>query len=203
MPAGAGLPARSVASRLLHVVLEKQDPLDRALDEAADFKALEPDDRAFARAMVSITLRRLGSIDEALAGFLDRPLKGHAMSAHNLLRLGAAQILFMQTPAHAAVSTMTELAGAHKRTRAFKGLVNAVLRRLSEAPPDMDAPDMLRANTPGWMRRSWERAYGPPAAKAIAPRSGAPPQWLSSSANPIQGPLLTFSMTYPIAKTAR
>ena len=92
---------------------------------------LEARDRAFARLLVTTVLRRLGQIDALIAHCLERPLPARATATQDLLRLGLAQLLFLRTPPHAAVATSVELAD----TRGFlshKGLVNAVLRRLSQ-----------------------------------------------------------------------
>ena len=50
-----------------------------------------------------------------------------------------------------------------------KGLVNAVLRRLSiEGAERVAAQDAARLNTPDWLWRSWSCAYGAETARAIA-----------------------------------
>jgi 16S rRNA (cytosine967-C5)-methyltransferase len=50
-----------------------------------------------------------------------------------------------------------------------KGLVNAVLRRLSvEGAARIDQQDVPRLNTPDWLWQSWSRTYGEPIARAIA-----------------------------------
>jgi len=86
----------------------------------------------------------------------------------DILRLGVAQLLFLRTPPHAAVATSVDLA----QSRGFvshKGLVNAVLRRLSiEGPERIETQDAPRLNTPDWLWQSWSRAYGEPTARAIA-----------------------------------
>ncbi|HLY58945.1 MAG TPA: RsmB/NOP family class I SAM-dependent RNA methyltransferase, partial [Stellaceae bacterium] len=50
-----------------------------------------------------------------------------------------------------------------------KGLVNAVLRRLSqEGPPLVERQDAARLNTPRWLWEAWSRAYGEQNARATA-----------------------------------
>src|SRR5207253_415520 len=87
---------------------------------------------------------------------------------HDILRLGIAQLLFLRTPPHAAVATSVDL--AHSRGFvSHKGLVNAVLRRLSiGGAACIEAQDAPRLNTPDWLWRSWSRAYGETTARAIA-----------------------------------
>ena len=84
-------------------------------------------DRAYARLLVATTLRRLGQIDAVLDRFLRQAPK--SIQVRNLLRLGAAQLLFLHTPAHAAVAETVALASG--REGFARGLANAVLRRVA------------------------------------------------------------------------
>lgn len=160
--------SRSVACVLVHEVLRKKQPLDELLQRDAAFNGLEKRDRAFAHALVATTLRRQGQIDAVLAQCLD---KKQALKAtvHDVLRLGATQLLFLETPAHAAVDTSVELACAYESAKHFKGLVNAVMRRLArEGAGLLEAQDAARLNTPDWLWLSWRQAYGTARARQIA-----------------------------------
>jgi 16S rRNA (cytosine967-C5)-methyltransferase len=76
--------------------------------------------------------------------------------------------LFLRTPPHAAVATSVDLAH-HRGLLSHKGLVNAVLRRLSvEGVGRVERQDAPRLNTPDWLWHSWSRAYGEGVARAIA-----------------------------------
>lgn len=159
---------RAIALRLLQAVLNDGRPLDEALDKQPGLAGLEPRDRAFARTLVATTLRRLGQIDALIAHCLDRPLKRKLSEVQNLLRLGACQLAFLGTPAHAAVSTSVELATS-QQTAGYRGLINAVLRRLDrEAGELVGRQDAAQLNTPDWLWRSWSTAYGAETARAIA-----------------------------------
>ncbi len=87
-----------------------------------------PRDRAHARLLAATTLRRLGQIDAVLDRFLRQAPK--SLRVRNLLRLGAAQLLFLHTPAHAAVAETVALASG--REAFARGLANAVLRRVAQ-----------------------------------------------------------------------
>ncbi len=174
--------ARRAALQVLDATLSGQATLDRAFERAVGGYRLLGPDRAFARALAAVTLRRLGEIDARLKPILKRPLPRKALTAQNILRLGAAQLLFLKTPAHAAVGETTALATGHSAT--YRGLTNAVLRRLSESASDepasdqsdaSDAPTAARLNTPGWLWESWRAAYGAEAAAAIAQAHMAEP----------------------------
>jgi 16S rRNA (cytosine967-C5)-methyltransferase len=161
-PGGApGHAARAAALDLLTAALSRRAGMDEGLAHPA-LKALSPRDRAFARALVMATLRRLGPIDAALQARLQKPPPERVV---NVLRLGAAQLFVLQTPAHAAVGATVDLAAADKATRPFKNLVNAVLRGLTREPPDLADPELL---APTWLYARWRAAYGEAEARAIA-----------------------------------
>jgi 16S rRNA (cytosine967-C5)-methyltransferase len=159
--------ARGVAIDLLGTVLRRRRPLDDAIDETRELALLSPRDRAFSRLLVATVLRRLGQIDALIAHCLATPLPARAFPVHDMLRLGIAQLLFLRTPAHAAVATTVDLADA-RGFGSHKGLVNAVLRRLSQdGPPLIERQDAARLNTPRWLWDAWSRAYGEANARAI------------------------------------
>src|SRR5262245_37111733 len=104
--------ARAVALDVLDRVLGERRPLDETFAGHPALPLLDPRDRAFARLLVTTVLRRLGQIDSLLDRFMRARPK--AIRIHNLLRLGAAQLLFLETPPHAAVAETVALAsGPH------------------------------------------------------------------------------------------
>jgi 16S rRNA (cytosine967-C5)-methyltransferase len=157
-----------VAIDLIGAVLRRKRPLDDAIDDNREMSGLPARDRAFARLLVATVLRRLGQIDALIAHCLNTPLPPRAAMVHDMLRLGIAQLLFLRTPPHAAVATTVDLAD-HRGFLSHKGLVNAVLRRLSQQGPELvAAQDAARLNTPDWLWRSWSEAYGESGARGIA-----------------------------------
>src|SRR3982074_3807448 len=128
------LSARSVAIQLIGSVLRRKRLLEDAIEDNADMAILAPRDRAFARLLVATVLRRLGQIDALIAHCLTTPLPPRAAIVHYMLRLGIAQLLFLRTPAHAAVATTDDLV-AEQGCLPHRGLLNAVLRRLSTEGP--------------------------------------------------------------------
>jgi len=89
-----GLPARAAALDVLLAALDHRGGLDEAMARPP-FSRLEPRDRGFARALVMAALRRLGPIDQALDARLKKP-PPEAVKA--ILRLGAAQLFYMDAP---------------------------------------------------------------------------------------------------------
>lgn len=154
--------ARLAAAGLLAAVLDRKRALDEAMaDPQTGFRDLPDRDRAFARRLVATALRRRGQIDALLQGFLTQwphGLPGHA------LRLGTAELLFLDAPAHAAVHSSVEIVPEKMR-----GLVNAVLRKVAaEGAGRVAQQDAQKLNTPDWLWRSWVAAYGEATARAIA-----------------------------------
>jgi 16S rRNA (cytosine967-C5)-methyltransferase len=168
MDASTYLAPRQAALDVLVACLDKGQPLDDALGQHQGFPKLDPRDRAFVRLLLATTLRRLGEIDQVLGAMIDRPLDDAAFVAVQSLRLGAAQLLFLGTPAHAAVDTsvrLVEQAGLPH----VKGLVNAVLRRISrEGATLLGDRDAAHLNVPAWLWQVWAETYGEETTRAIA-----------------------------------
>jgi 16S rRNA (cytosine967-C5)-methyltransferase len=123
------------------------------LEDALDsLPPMDARDRAAAHRLAAAALRRRGTIDAVLEPYLARTPPAEGM---HILRLGAAALLFLETPAHAAVGTAVALARARNLPK-LAGLVNAVLRRVAEsgaaALEELDGP---RLDTPPWLWTSW------------------------------------------------
>jgi 16S rRNA (cytosine967-C5)-methyltransferase len=158
-------PSRKAALAALVAVLSRRRPLD-----VAGFAALPPRDAAFARALASQTLRHFGALDAVLRHFLQKPLAPHkAGPATEILLLGAAELLILKVPPHAAVDGAVRLASDDPKARHFKPLINAVLRRVAESGAGLLAGlDRPRVSTPDWLWGRWTAHYGEPIARAIA-----------------------------------
>lgn len=162
-PDTPGLAARRAAADAVDTVLEKGRPLEESLERLT--RDLDERDRALTRMIAATALRRLGSLRALLRTLLERGVPDKARRVETLLVIGAAQILFMDVPDHAAVGTSVALAGENPATAGFKGLVNAVLRRIAREGRAVlpDVPDQ-----PTWMVEGWAGAYGGEAAEAIS-----------------------------------
>lgn len=166
-PEPAGLEARRAALDILERI-RRGETLDEALGACRSFSDLQGPDRAFARLLASATLRRRGALDHLLGAYIDRPLPKKAVRVMDILRLAAVQLVYLETPAHAAVSTAVALASDRRETEGYAKLVNAVARKIAKQGPDATKNIPPRANTPAWLWRSWERAYGPQQTRLIA-----------------------------------
>lgn len=162
------LDSRSVALDLLDAVLVRKRLLDVAMVEHGGFSHLQERDRAFVRLLVATVLRRLGQVDSLLSRCLDRKLPSKAGRVQDVLRIGAVQLLFLNTPPHAAIATAVDLV-KNSPLAGFAKLVNAVLRRLDREGHDwLKNQDEARLNTPDWLWQSWCDSYGETTARAIA-----------------------------------
>ncbi|HEY3847845.1 MAG TPA: transcription antitermination factor NusB [Acetobacteraceae bacterium] len=170
-------PTRETAFDLLLSVLDRHRPLEEALDAIP--AAITSRDRAAAHRLAAAVLRRMATLDAVLEPYLHRR---PPEPVRQVLRLGAAGVLLLETPPHAAVATAVALTRA-RGLAPFAGLVNAVLRRVVTAGPaalaELDGP---RLDTPAWLWTSWgtaaraiATAHQHPAPLDLTLRPGSPP----------------------------
>ncbi|MBT3170083.1 MAG: MFS transporter [Rhodospirillaceae bacterium] len=174
-PRGTPPTSRNITLSALDSVLRKGRNLAESLEVQPAFAALAGRDRAFTRLLLLTTLRRLGQIDAAIDSLLEKPLPARRAGVRDILRLGAAQLLFLDTAPHAAVDSAVKQT-AKSPHAALKGLVNALLRRLSrESSALLAAQDAARLNTRDWLWQSWSESYGEDNCRAIAEAHMAEP----------------------------
>jgi 16S rRNA (cytosine967-C5)-methyltransferase len=162
-----GMKARIAALDLVRAAQAKRSGFDEAVANPA-FLALSEGERSFARAMALLLLRRLGQIDHVIDKRLKKEPNDEVI---DLLRLGLAQIGYMNVPDFAAVSTTVKLAERTNATRPYKGLINAILRgvirdRAAGRDP-LTKPDATKL-VPDWLFQRWKIAYGEDEARGMA-----------------------------------
>ncbi len=160
--------ARSVAVDVVRRVTDEGAYSNLALSRTLSRSGLDERDAALATELVYGTLRRLVPIDRALAPLLERPLETAPKAARVALRVGAYQLRYTRVPPHAAVSETVALADPR-----HKGFVNAVLRRLADAPPEEvlgahDADVAARTGLAEWAVRELRRVVGDQAVEEAA-----------------------------------
>lgn len=153
-------------------MLDEGRPFDGLLDSVGgerSYRTLPDRDRRLAHAIVGTALRRHGEITAALDRLIEKRPPRKTGALRRIMEIGAAQILFMGIPDHAAVSVALDQVDADQAARHYKGLANAVLRRLARerdailgeiAAPGRDTPD--------WLWQRWVAAYGDDSARRIA-----------------------------------
>jgi 16S rRNA (cytosine967-C5)-methyltransferase len=174
-----GLAARRIAADILDGVLRRHRPLDEQLDGKTahpDLATLPDRDRALVRALAATVLRRLGSLRHLLAHLLDRGAPADTPRVETALLLGAAQILWLEVPDHAAVDLAVRLCQTDRRSARYAGLVNAVLRRVAREGEQylagMDSAARATIDTQDWLLARWVKSYGAETARAIALANG-------------------------------
>lgn len=124
----------------------------------------------FVKALVYTVLEKLLRIDGILTAYAGK--KTDAL-VWDILRLGTCELLFMDTPAHAAVNEYVTLAKKLGRSRQA-GFINAVLRRvdrerdaLPPLPADRWEALSVEYGYPLWIVNRWRREYGDITAEAL------------------------------------
>ena len=171
-PLPAGLPARESAVRLIRAVLNEGRSLDEALAKEFQSSTLEPRDRGLARLVAATVLRHQGQLEAMLSSFLEKPLPERQGNLWPILLAGAAQLLFLATPPHAAVGLAVEQARRDRFARRYDKLVNALLRRTGREGAEMLARgDAVKLDIPAWLFERWVKTYGETDARRIAEAS--------------------------------
>jgi 16S rRNA (cytosine967-C5)-methyltransferase len=163
---GGGVTDARVAAAEICADIRGGDLLDPAFDRRT--AKLDARDRRWVRELVYGMLRRRARLD----AYLDARVRGGAVRLDadllDLLRLGAAQLLQMESvPAYAAIAQTVELAKRRHGIGASK-LANAVLRRLDRErdaltlPRPNDPIDALAldGSHPRWIVARWVERYG-------------------------------------------
>jgi 16S rRNA (cytosine967-C5)-methyltransferase len=178
-PDPPGLAARRIAADILEGVLRQGRSLDDQLDGAGahpGLATLADRDRALARHLIATVLRRLGTLRQLLGRYLDRGFPSDAPRTETALLIGAAQVLWLDVPDHAAVDLSVALVRADRRAGRYAGLVNAVLRRVAQnAAQQLRSMDTATLDTPPWLLSRWQRNFGPELARMIAAANAQEP----------------------------
>jgi 16S rRNA (cytosine967-C5)-methyltransferase len=139
-----------------------------ALRAALDRSDLDQVDRNLVTDLVAGTIRRRRSVDALVDRFLDSP---PPPAARRALRLGAYQLVHRDDlPDYAVVSTT--VAASPSR---FRGLVNAVLRRVATAPVEFSSP-AEELSYPDWILHRLESDLGVEVARAALTAMNEPPR---------------------------
>ncbi len=142
---------RQIAWEALGQILGEGRTLEEAVPHEAD---------SYVRMLLLSTLRHLGQIDALLKPLLDKPIAPKHRPVMDVLRLGVAQLVVLDTAAHAAVNESVELVKASKHA-GLAGMVNAVLKKVQGPLPD------ARHNLPAWLEKRWKDQHGKPTTDTI------------------------------------
>lgn len=118
---------RANAAQIINGVVENRQSLTKLLEHIVIEKN-DAKNRAFIQELCFGVLRWYNLLEVNLEQLMDKPLKQKDSEVKQLLLVGLYQIIYQQTPNHAAVSECVNACDDLKKTWAKK-LVNAVLRR--------------------------------------------------------------------------
>ena len=157
--------ARTIAIDALTTILSEGRMAEEVLP--ATTASLGEADARLVEAMVKSALRHLGQLDAVIAARLKKPLGQKLLGVQCALRIGAAQLLLLRVPDHAAIAE-TVAAVKSGKFKPYARLVNAVLRQITGAslPP-------ATANLPPWFWDRWKPYY--PAAAICRVAAEMPP----------------------------
>lgn len=143
-------PTREIAFDILKAVFDHKRMLEEGLDKIAP--SVELRDKAAAHRLAACVLRHKGTLVMAVEPFMK---KDPPSDVKIILWIGVAQLLFLGTPAHAAVGTVVSLAH-RKGLSPFAGLVNAIMRKVAQKGLSLlDELDQPRLDIPAWLWTSW------------------------------------------------
>jgi 16S rRNA (cytosine967-C5)-methyltransferase len=126
-------------------------------------EALDDNDRGLCHELVLGVLRRRMYLDRVIEHYAGP--KKLDTAVRNALRLGAYQIICLnKVPTYSAINESVNLVQAARKTSA-KGLVNAVLRRVSEKVPTLEFEDdveriSVETSHPRWLIEKWVGDFG-------------------------------------------
>lgn len=169
-----GLAARRAAVEAVRAALAGRTPSADA--ETSPGVPLPDRDRGLARAIAGVVMRRRPAVFSAFERHLARPLPARAERVRAILAVGAAQILFLDVPDHAAVSLAVDLAREDRSSAPFAALVNGVLRKVAAGRAAVLAePVDPLALLPPWLAARWRDRFGADLAAAIAAQAAVEP----------------------------
>lgn len=158
-----GLPARRAALNLIDAVLRRGETLDQAAGSALA-RVSGDADRALARAIAGEVLRWRADLDDLIDSATRLPLADDA-KARAVLEIMLAQVLRLETPAHAVIATGLPLLMGGPR-RLAHGVFSAVTRREAALPA---VPTLPEAAIERWSAAWGERVVDIAAGLAAPP----------------------------------
>ena len=161
------LNVRRAALETLVRILEDGAYANLTLKETA--ASVDPKDVPYLYALVNETIPRASYLDYVLSHFCKRQKR----AVRNLLRMGGTELLYLDTPSHAAIDEAVSLCRAIGKKESC-GLVNAVLRRLDRErdalPPLPEEPVerlSIRYGVPRFLVQEWLSEFGEDETEAL------------------------------------
>jgi 16S rRNA (cytosine967-C5)-methyltransferase len=162
---------RWVAAQAISDALTYGKSLDERFpgpDGDAPPQILDVRDRALARSIATVAMRRLGTIRKGLARFLEKGMPRKSGPLESTLIAAAAQLLFLDASDHAAVDLAVRAVRADPASAPYVALANAVLRNIGRAKDEILGDGEPLDDVPAWLAARWKANYGEATLLAIA-----------------------------------
>ena len=167
--------ARETAVIVICDVLQHGRSLTDALSITEELEARE---RAFCRELCYGTLRWHDRLNGILNLLLKKPFKPKDLDITVLALIGLYQIIYLNTPDHAAVSETVTLCRSGKKSWA-KGVLNGVLRNFlrnrASLENSVDENLNLRSSHPNWLIQALTKDWGQQAVGILEANNQYPP----------------------------
>ena len=141
----------------VHIISEIYNgkSFEDAINDNQSYIKLDDRDKSLVRMITLTFLRRNGEVNHIIKKYLKKSVDKKIM---NILRVGTTQILFLNIPDYSIVNISVNL--SKKLFYKLSGLVNAVLRKISEDKEElMNELDPIM-NLPNWIKIDWIKTYG-------------------------------------------
>jgi 16S rRNA (cytosine967-C5)-methyltransferase len=134
--------ARVIAHQAICLIVLKKRPLsEEVFPEDAE-------NLPFAKSLTFGSIRFYHHLNELITVQLNKPIEKKNLDIHCLLILGAYQLVYANTPSHAAINETVSVADFIGKSWA-KGLINAVLRKINSEK--ISALDSSNFSHPSWL----------------------------------------------------
>ena len=132
--------------------------LSPAVRRLVEENNLDARDKAFVKNLTLTSIRNRGILENVISKYLERPLPKKLTEIKAILIMGIAQILFTRIEDYAAVNTTVNF--FEGRLKKWRGLSNAILRKIIREENYKNKKYELRLNVPEWLYKVWKKQYG-------------------------------------------
>ena len=99
----SGADVRTLSAELFRACRTRKITVEEAIGSDPRATVLAARDRALLASILLTAYRHLGEIESVLRTLVSKPLPRKSGTAHDILVLGVAQLLFLEIPAHAVI----------------------------------------------------------------------------------------------------
>lgn len=155
-----GVASRVAAAQMLADIIQNHRTIDETLEKYAARYSLSDADKRLVHAISGFVFRNLSALDRIVAAVMNRKRPPSPLLLQQLLRVGVAQLIYMEVAEHAAIHATVSAAGALHLSRQ-KSLVNAILRSVQRQRSEWVSQQVHPLEKlPDWLVQRWVKNYG-------------------------------------------